>query len=316
MGNVFNPYMKRFDLCEYTRGVDGKAHVDTTVHLFPGFIAFEAALTAIDQTLDLKSGMALAVVWVMDGSVTVDDVELTAGNIYICSTYKAESIKTDGARCCGVILPACRTKLAYLVNKTVMACISDSTDIADSIRYDVKSLLSRSEKMALDERSIHGKMFDYYIVNVVNDVLHKSFSDYSKTTSGQRFFSYIDRFIYSSGFRLEAMPDCLYMSRAKMYRLTKNFGGVAELINSIRLTHAFVDILYNNPGVTSVDCMADKYGFKSSASFRRAFKKKHGITPGKLQKNIKMAYEKKVSYLDFLLDDSWMESFFVVGNAK
>jgi len=315
MDGEFNRYIKKLKFCESDKnGVDhGCGSAEAAMHLFPGFIVFEATLKNVHQELDLRSGMALVIIWVKSGRILLDGNELKAGAVYICSTHKAEMIISDHAECNGVIIPAYRTKLQYLVSKTVLACIPDNTDMSDTIKNDISILLDKSENMGLDERSAHGKIFDYYIVNVVNDVLRDSFSGLNKQTSCQRFFSYIDRFIYSPAFRMEAMPGSLFMSRAKIYRLTKDFGGVAELMNSVRLSHAFVDILYDSAGFLSVDHMAGKYGFRSAASFRRAFKKKHGVTPGKLQKNIACSYEGGSSFCDGTSCKAWMRSFFLIG---
>lgn len=72
------------------------------------------------------------------------------------------------------------------------------------------------------------------------------------------------------------------LSRASLYRMFGDRGGVRQYINDRRLLRAVIE-LSKQPGQRGVVTqVADKWGFSSGANFNRAVKRKFGVPPGEL----------------------------------
>lgn len=72
------------------------------------------------------------------------------------------------------------------------------------------------------------------------------------------------------------------VSRASLYRMFDEKGGVRQYISDRRLFRAVIDIADARKRRGSVSAAAEKWGFSSDPNFNRAVKRKFGVTPGKL----------------------------------
>lgn len=72
------------------------------------------------------------------------------------------------------------------------------------------------------------------------------------------------------------------LSRASLYRMFNERGGVRQYINERRLLRAVIDIS-KQPGQRGiVTQVANKWGFSSGANFNRSVKRRFGVPPGEL----------------------------------
>ena len=69
------------------------------------------------------------------------------------------------------------------------------------------------------------------------------------------------------------------VSRSRLYRLFAASGGVGNLIVRLRLEGSFRDLIQRPRTTRSIGEVAMRHGFKSSAHFSRAFKRRFGRTP-------------------------------------
>ncbi len=102
---------------------------------------------------------------------------------------------------------------------------------------------------------------------------------YRAAAIGQVVRDYIDRHLASETLDPEMLAARFRMSRAQLYRLFAETGGVAAYIQARRLQHCFTalnDLTQNKRGIGEI---AFGFGFKSEAHFSRVFRRAFGISP-------------------------------------
>ena len=72
------------------------------------------------------------------------------------------------------------------------------------------------------------------------------------------------------------------VSRATLYRMFEEKGGVRQYISDRRLHRAVMDLSDSAGTRGAVTAISDKWGFSSGANFNRAIRRKFGIAPGAL----------------------------------
>ncbi len=287
------------------------------VELFPGFVLLRSEVKKVSREFDIHSILGVAVLYIKTGHLMVNGTSLKAGAMCICSLHMVELIKAEEAEFIAVLLPACFINLEYLVGEPVVYCSADSnTSGCREMKMDMEELLAKSEHMGASERLASGRIFEENLGGFVNQVLGKEYQYYSFRTPLQRLFCYLNRVLYRNDFKLEELPSVLYMSRAKIYRVSENFGGVKALINSLRLSKAFIDIVNDDTGCSYMSEVARRYGFKTIRSFSRAFKKKHGINPSALGKMGMAGDALPPDELNTPDINNLFYSLFVVGDLK
>lgn len=72
------------------------------------------------------------------------------------------------------------------------------------------------------------------------------------------------------------------VSRASLYRMFEEQGGVRQYISDRRLLRAVMEITERPLVRGQIAAVAERWGFSSSASFNRSVRRKFGVTPGNL----------------------------------
>lgn len=72
------------------------------------------------------------------------------------------------------------------------------------------------------------------------------------------------------------------VSRATLFRMFKDYGGVRQYMSNRRLMRAVLDISEGERRRGEITAIAEKWGFSSGASFNRAVRRQFGVTPGSL----------------------------------
>jgi len=72
------------------------------------------------------------------------------------------------------------------------------------------------------------------------------------------------------------------VSRASLFRIFEEFGGVRQYISDRRLMRAVLDISKGERRRGEISVIAEKWGFSSHANFNRAVQRKFGLPPGAL----------------------------------
>ncbi|MEP1144319.1 MAG: helix-turn-helix domain-containing protein [Henriciella sp.] len=94
--------------------------------------------------------------------------------------------------------------------------------------------------------------------------------------------SYIERNIEHEDLSVGSILKEFGVSRASLYRMFDDRGGVREFITSRRLLSAVLD-LSNGPVLRGDIAMtAEKWGFMTSGNFNRAVRREYGVAPGSL----------------------------------
>lgn len=76
----------------------------------------------------------------------------------------------------------------------------------------------------------------------------------------------------------DALAIALNVSRSKLFRAFKDYGGVQRWLLSERLT-ASLHAIMRSPGSVKISAIAHEHGFRSEAHFSRAFQKRYRISP-------------------------------------
>lgn len=91
---------------------------------------------------------------------------------------------------------------------------------------------------------------------------------------------YIHGNLRSGDLSAARLGDEFGMSRATIYRLFAEHGGVSRYISDCRLSAACRDLQFSPPTRGRIRRTAEKWGYFEQAQFTRAFKRKFGFPPG------------------------------------
>lgn len=94
--------------------------------------------------------------------------------------------------------------------------------------------------------------------------------------------SYIDRNLEDGELSVDTILNEFGVSRASLYRMFQDRGGVREFIGSRRLLSAVLDIADGPVRRGDIAATAEKWGFTTSANFNRAVRREFGVAPGSL----------------------------------
>ena len=90
---------------------------------------------------------------------------------------------------------------------------------------------------------------------------------------------HIDRHLFSAALSPERIAASFHLSRASLYRLFEDSGGVQAHIQRRRLEHAFDALTQPGRMRLGIGEMAYHYGFDSESAFSRAFRRRFAISP-------------------------------------
>ena len=95
--------------------------------------------------------------------------------------------------------------------------------------------------------------------------------------------AYIERHLHEAELGVDSIVKALHRSRASIYRLFAEEGGIAAYIQRRRLFACYQELALDTaPGTRIVD-IAVKWGFSNHSHFARLFRENYGITPSCLR---------------------------------
>lgn len=94
--------------------------------------------------------------------------------------------------------------------------------------------------------------------------------------------SYVEQNLDQWNLSVDTILKNFGVSRASLYRMFENQGGVRQYINNRRLLRAVMDISARPIKRGKISEAAERWGFSSSASFNRAVRREFGVPPGDL----------------------------------
>ncbi|HWB50246.1 MAG TPA: helix-turn-helix domain-containing protein [Stellaceae bacterium] len=100
-----------------------------------------------------------------------------------------------------------------------------------------------------------------------------------RATGRRTICDYIDRHLTDEGLTPETLLRLFRMSRATLYRLFADDGGVAAYILGRRLDRCRALLAAASGGERTIGDIAFSHGFASEAHFSRAFRRRFGLTP-------------------------------------
>ena len=100
-------------------------------------------------------------------------------------------------------------------------------------------------------------------------------------TLRQRILSYIDERISDIELDADAVRRAFRISRAHLYRLFPDYGGIKRYIRNKRLDAAFNDL--SSDPYQRIGAIVDRHGFTSERQFQRAFHERYEMAPTDLR---------------------------------
>ncbi|WMS41848.1 helix-turn-helix domain-containing protein [Acuticoccus sp. MNP-M23] len=91
--------------------------------------------------------------------------------------------------------------------------------------------------------------------------------------------SSVDEELSTGAFSVDALCARFAISRASLYRMFADSGGIERYIRQRRLTRCFQELTRSNKERGVVRDVAERWGFHDAANFRRAFRSSFGVTP-------------------------------------
>ena len=96
-----------------------------------------------------------------------------------------------------------------------------------------------------------------------------------------RIIAFIESHVHAPELSAQLLQQVFHVSRARLYRILQDDGGVARVIARARTDAAFRDIR-NRPGQPLLK-VAERWGFSNVRQFQRAFRTRFGFSPGTLR---------------------------------
>lgn len=114
--------------------------------------------------------------------------------------------------------------------------------------------------------------------NTSQQILHKP-------VTVQAMKTYLVRHLQDPGLGANQLVEAFRCSRATVYRLFQDSGGVTAFIRNQRLDACLEELTRPSNSTTAVRDISKSYGFEDNAHFHRAFKKRFGLTPREAQES-------------------------------
>lgn len=109
----------------------------------------------------------------------------------------------------------------------------------------------------------------------------------ARNALGDLISRHIEQNLRSPDLTVESLLTNFGVSRASLYRIFEDKGGVRQYISDRRLYHALAEIAQKPNERGRINAVAEKWGFASSPSFNRAVKRRFGVAPGALMEPMK-----------------------------
>ncbi|MEO1497008.1 MAG: helix-turn-helix domain-containing protein [Planctomycetota bacterium] len=109
---------------------------------------------------------------------------------------------------------------------------------------------------------------------------------------------FIEERLEDADLTAEALANAFGCSRATVYRLFEPEGGVRSYILGRRLSQSFRTLSQVNGARPSIDVVAERWGFRSTRQFRRAFSQRFGVAPTEVTEAVLSRSRDRVDQVD------------------
>ncbi|MFJ7978002.1 helix-turn-helix domain-containing protein [Peribacillus sp. NPDC096379] len=185
------------------------------------------------------------------------------------------------------------SKVRELLSKDMMIFWCNSTFEKNESYDELKRIIDQ----ILNQHLIEPKKNSIYKLSLYYQLLHVITKNFLLTSDDIKYekennnsddrMKEILQFIranYQDSISLQDIADQFYLSTAYLSKYIKKKFNInfSELITSIRLSHAMVDLLYSDLPIMKI---AINNGFASVAAYNKAFKEAYNMTPSQFKKN-------------------------------
>lgn len=240
----------------------------------------------------------IELVYVLDGGIHIqiesEAYELNKGDYVLINANKRHSIREKD----GELLLVCfRIHYAMLseymgTNQLLFWCNTavDKSEVYDRLKRVLDRILNRFYNKQKEEALYLNSLYyealylltSYFMINPSDSRLKEQASpDNSRVFEIQNYI----QSNYQKQISLNDLAQKLYLSNAYLSKYIKKRFGLSflEYVNNIRLFHAVDDLLYSEKKITRI---AMENGFATTASFNKAFKEIHHMTPSAYRSSV------------------------------
>lgn len=193
---------------------------------------------------------------------SVELIQYTAGAKHLNVTFQADRVGYDPAIHPPLLVinqksPVGRILTDLLISVNRQLAETDQTDaelIADAIANLVKGAIRKDTK---DDRVI---------------------SQFAKSRKSS-ILKFVENNLTNENLNSELIMNTFNMSRATLYRIFTEHGGIANYIMKRRVERAFCDLACQPRSKGQVTRVADRWGFYDQGHFRRLLMEKYGVSP-------------------------------------
>lgn len=215
---------------------------------------------------------------VMKGSVYADfghkSIDLTGGDVFLLDLSARCEVWVDDCECVHLLIPR-----GYL-HKVIRAIHGRTLCQGSLAGRMLAEQLARCGALLRNEDNTHAASTIHatidLIVQCLGATLERSGAEERGADTKEAVLRYIEQHMSSPELGFDQLAMRFGLSRAKLYRLFVEFGGVQHYIRDRRLDAVLRDICQRRD--LSISEAARRYGFSNDRQFQRAFRARFGTT--------------------------------------
>lgn len=228
----------------------------------------------IDHTLDHYVLAQLVVRGEVNGTFDDHTCDMGQGDIYLCDLAARTDLWVDAVDQIHLLIP--RSLLAQ-ANGSLHGCVVPrASSHCRMLRDRFHRMVSASQAAAPEHMTTLVAETVQLLAQCINNGTRSRASSESLEATRRDVMDYIDAHLTDVALNPELLLQQFAVSRAKLYRLFADLGGIQRYIRDRRLDGAVREICRHPK--RSISDTAKRYGFTNSRQFQRAIQSRFGIT--------------------------------------
>lgn len=272
--------------------LEGMVHAQMVGGALMGITAFNAQRYVRSRRTILQTEVEMYTVnlfleGTMQGNFNQRDVSVEPGDIFITDLTQPFESQVDAGRRLSIYLPR-QALEKTLHQRSLHGCVLKAGQPMTRILFDyIKGLNEVAPQLSPREGLVAQEAMTSLLVSSLEG---RDWGDPEGTTGlrlalRQRVFEFIDAHLAEPELGPEMLMRRFRVSRTHLYRAFEEDGGVARVIRSKRLDAAYLSLVRQSGSARlSIEEMAYRAGFSSSAQFLRGFRARFSTTPSEARR--------------------------------
>jgi AraC-like DNA-binding protein len=235
---------------------------------------FRDSLSNVDRSLDDYVLVQFVVRGELSCSFDSNTSEMTKGDVFLCDLACRMDLWVDDVEHIHLLVPKGRLQDIKLeihgrvVPRTSLHCRALCDRLLRIFDIDLPPSSDRMRESMREAVEL--------LIWCINSEAQKRQSSETIEKTRQKVMDYINRNLTAGHLSPEFLRDHFAISRAKLYRLFADLGGIQRYIRDKRLDGAIREICRHPK--RSISDTAKRYGFTNNRQFQRAIRSRFGIT--------------------------------------